>query len=134
MRGVTIQTFFDPLQAQMFANELTVQGIECFLLNQNVSGLGAYAAFCQVELQVREQDVAEAKRIVAEFQSQPLNVEVPASKDAEDEGEPRCPKCGSYRTIHAPRPWPGLWKFLFGGSETSESELECLRCHHRWRA
>jgi DNA-directed RNA polymerase subunit RPC12/RpoP len=132
-RGVTIQTFYDPLQAQLLANELTEQGIECFLLNQNVSGLGAYSTFCQVELQVREQDVAEAKRILAEFQGDPSKEKSDASSEPDDEGEPRCPKCGSYRVIEAPRPWPGLLKFLFGGSDSRERHVECLRCHHRWR-
>jgi hypothetical protein len=134
-RGVTIETFYDPLQAQLFANELTERGIESFLLNQNVSGLGAYSAFCQVELQVREQDVAEAKQVLAEFQEKPSDEARDESSEPVDEGEegdPRCPQCGSFQVMQAPRPWPGLWKFLFGSSNEKEPEMECLRCHHRW--
>jgi len=132
-RAVTVQTFYDPLEAQLFANELASHHIECFLLNQNVSVLGPYSGFSQVELQVREQDVVDARRVLTEFQADPSKEETDASSDPADDGEPRCPQCGSYRVTEASRPWPGLLKFFFGASDTSGPEMECLRCHHRWR-
>ena len=132
-RAVTIQTFYDSFEAQLFANELTTQGIECYLLNQNVSVLGPYSGFSQVELQVREQDVVEAKRVLTAFGGEAEKEQRDASPEEADDGEPRCPQCGSYRVVQASRPWPGLMKFLFGPTEESEPAVECLRCHHRWR-
>lgn len=70
-------------------------------------------------IRVREDDLQRVKEVLA--QSAP-----------DDDDEPRCPACGSWRVAAAPRPWPGLVKFILGISSPRPQELECLRCKRRW--
>jgi len=84
--ATTIRKFHDLLEAQLFANELASHDIEYFLVNQNVTGLGfPYSGFSQIELQVREQDLAESQRILTNVQVNPLELE------PEDTGDPKIP-------------------------------------------
>jgi DNA-directed RNA polymerase subunit RPC12/RpoP len=83
--AVTVRKFFDLLEAQLSANELASHDIEYFLMNQNTNTLGAYAGFSQIELQVREEDLGEATRVLSEFQVNPLEVE---PEDLTDPREP----------------------------------------------
>ena len=209
---VTVRTFYNALDAQLFANELDAAGIRCTLTNQNTNTLGPYAMFSQVELQVRQEDVEEARQLLSQFDASSTDVEpehdidpsapvpdpagegdlvcaamfenpaamfdaaaamgaahvecflpvlvprgnrppgngkrfvvrvreadierareVLASNPREgDEDEPRCPKCGSWRTYALPSAKKGLLGLLFGAEPEESGELECLRCHHRW--
>jgi hypothetical protein len=70
-------------------------------------------------LHVRDDDLERAKEVLA--QSAP-----------DDDDEPCCPACGSWRVAPASRPWPGLVKFLLGSGNRGPEEMECLRCKHRW--
>ena len=212
-----MRSFYNAMEAQLYANELAAHGIEYFLANQNANTfLGWYSGFSQVELQVRQQDAARANEVVARLQlDDPSDVEPQDDSDPQtpipepdgrgmlvpviayedprklydaaavlgaarvesflpclvprgdrprgagkrfvlrvreaelaqahealaqsevesssEPDEPQCPRCGSWQVYLAPRPWPGLIKFLFGGG-TSARPLECLRCHHRWLA
>ncbi|HEY8746739.1 MAG TPA: DUF2007 domain-containing protein [Tepidisphaeraceae bacterium] len=213
---VTVRTFYDAMEAQLYANELEVAGIDYNLTNQNTNTLGPYAAFSQVELQVREEDVADAQRLLSQLELDPTDVEpeqsvdptaplpdpsgegtlvtavafdnpramfdaaavlgaarvdcilpvlvargerprgtgdrfvvrvreadlkrareILASRDDvsnEEDDEPRCPKCGSWRTYPVPASSGGLAGLLFGRAPEETRQLECLRCHHRWPA
>jgi hypothetical protein len=71
-------------------------------------------------LHVREDDLERAREVLAQFTAD------------DDDDEPRCPACGSWRVAPAPRPWPGLVKFILGGGSRAPQEMECLRCKHRW--
>ena len=71
-------------------------------------------------LRVRDDDLERAKDILAQ------------SIAEDDDDEPRCPACGSWRVAPASRPWPGLMKFLLGAGNRGAKEMECLRCRHRW--
>jgi len=212
---VTVRTFYNALDAQMFANELDAAGIQCALANQNTNTLGPYAAFSQVELQVRQEDLDEARQLLSHFDASSTDVEPEQDVDPsapvpdptgegvlvtagafdtpagmfdaaaalgsahvecflpvlvprgdrprgqgkrfivrvrevdvdrarellekkpedsdQDPDEPRCPKCGSWRTYALPARKNAGFFSLFLGFEAGESgELECLRCHHRW--
>jgi len=73
-------------------------------------------------LRVRESDLDRAREVLSRAQAD----------DQEEDNEPRCPACGSWRVAPAPRPWPGLMNFLLGTGNRESRELECLRCKHRW--
>jgi hypothetical protein len=212
---VTVRKFFDPIEAQIHANELAAHDIEYALLNQNAPGaLGWYSGFAQVQLQVREEDAAIANELLSRLRIEPGEVEpadesdpqapipdpggqgvlvstaayedprqlydaagllgashiecflpvliprgdlprgmgarfvvrvregdleraqkvLSAEDDADQEDEPRCPRCGSWQTYLLPAPWPGLWNFITGRAGRRSRQIECLQCHHRWNA
>lgn len=80
--AVTIRTFRDALEAQLFANELEAHGIDYYLLNQNTNDvMGTYVGFARIELQVREQDVEQATAVLSELEINPLEVEPAESSD-----------------------------------------------------
>jgi hypothetical protein len=212
---VTVRKFFDPIEAQMHANELAAHDIEYALLNQNAPGaLGWYSGFALVQLQVRQEDAAAAEELLSRMKIEPGEVEpadesdanmpipdpsgqgllvaaaayedprqlfdaagvlgashiecflpvlVPRGErpkgagarfvirvreadleradqvlssddDADHEDEPRCPRCGSWQTYVLPAPWPGIWNFFAGRAGRKSRQIECLRCHHQWKA
>ncbi|HXE54802.1 MAG TPA: hypothetical protein VN541_17410, partial [Tepidisphaeraceae bacterium] len=54
-----------------------------------------------------------------------------ADQEHEDNAEPRCPRCGSWRVyLHPPK--QGLVNFILGRVPDQPPRLECLRCHHTW--
>lgn len=75
VQAVTVRKFYDPMEAQLFANELAAHGIEYHLLNQNTSTLGPYSGFSQVELQVRREDAKAASELLDRLQLDPSDVE-----------------------------------------------------------
>jgi hypothetical protein len=85
--AVTVGTFYNVYEAQILANQLAFQGIDYYLMNQNVSVLGPYAGASQVELQVRKEDVAAARSALGQIQANPLEVE-PAEQADPDEPMP----------------------------------------------
>jgi len=72
---VTVRTFYNAMDAQLYANELDAAGIDYTLTNQNANTLGAYSAFSQVELQVRQEDQAETESLLAQYHLEPGDVE-----------------------------------------------------------
>jgi hypothetical protein len=80
---VTVRRFFDPMEAQIHANELAAHDIEYAILNQNTPGfLGWYSGFAQVELQVREGDAAVADELLSRLKIEPGEVEPVEESDA----------------------------------------------------
>lgn len=98
--------------------------------------LGAARIDCFVPALAARKDrpAGEGKRFALRVRSDDLERagEVLADAEENEEGEPRCPKCGSYRVERAGKPWPGIVRFLIGGGPRSEPQMECLRCKHRW--
>lgn len=116
---VTAAAYDQPRKLYDAAATLGAANIECFVpvlvpRGTRLPGLGD-----RFVIRVHEADLAEAREVL-ERQSR------------EHEDEPRCPRCGSWQTYPLPRPWPGLWNFLFSRTSGASGELECLRCHHRW--
>lgn len=73
---VTVRKFFDVMEAQLYANELAAHDIEYSLLNQNSQNmLGWYSGFGQIELQVRQEDAAEAEELLSRLNVNPDEVE-----------------------------------------------------------
>lgn len=81
--AVTVRKFYDAVEAQLYANVLEAAGIEYSLLNMNTNTLGAYSAFSQVELQVRDEDAAEARAVLDGLQLDPVDVEPEADPGPE---------------------------------------------------
>jgi hypothetical protein len=71
-------------------------------------------------LRVREGDGERATELLARA----------AEEEAED-GEPRCPRCGSYRIVAVPQFWRDVMRFIRGDGDRS-SQMQCLRCQNRW--
>ena len=85
--AVTVGTFYNVYEAQILANQLAFQGIDYYLMNQNVSVLGPYAGASQVELQVRKEDVPAARNALSQFQANSLEAE-PAEPSDPDQPIP----------------------------------------------
>lgn len=85
--AVTVKTFFNAMEAQLYANELAAHGIDYFLANQNANTfLGWYSGFTQVELQVRRQDADRAAEVLARLQ-----LLDPTDVEPEDDSDPQAP-------------------------------------------
>lgn len=79
---VTVRRFFDPMEAQLYANELAAHDIEYAILSQNVATfLGWYSGFSQVELQVHQEDAATADQLLSRLQLDPADVEPAEDSD-----------------------------------------------------
>ena len=61
---VTVATVGVSLEAHVFKMHLEETGIECFIQNQNLSGLGVAGDL--IELQVRESDADKALNVIKE--------------------------------------------------------------------
>ncbi|HEX9200934.1 MAG TPA: DUF2007 domain-containing protein [Acidobacteriaceae bacterium] len=65
---VTVGRFESPVEAQIAKGMLESSGVECFLVGENVNNL-LQAAF-RVRLQVRAEDEAEAREMMAQSGSE----------------------------------------------------------------
>ena len=79
--AVTVRRFYDPFEAQLYANELAAHGIDYYLMNQNANVLGPYAGASPLELQVREQDVPETQAVLSRFHVNLAEVEPAGDSD-----------------------------------------------------
>jgi hypothetical protein len=115
---LTAAAFENPGALFDAAASLGAARIECFvpaLVDRRVRPAGVGKRFA---LRVREEDLDRATQVLA-------------SADEDDDGEPRCPKCGSYRVTPV-EPWSETLRFLLGMRRKSEPKMECLRCKHQW--
>lgn len=119
---VTAAAFDNPRALYDAAATLGAARIESFLPALVARGDRPKGQGKRFVLRVREADLDRAIDVLSDAE---------AERDEED-GEPRCPACGSWRVAPAPRPWPGLLAFLLGDARPGPQELECLRCKHRW--
>jgi hypothetical protein len=102
-KAVTVHKFYDAFEAQLYANELAAHGIDYYLLNQNANVLGPYAPSSLLELQVREQDVAETRAVLSRFHVNPAEVEPAGDSDPtrsipDPAGEGRLVSAAAYDT------------------------------------
>lgn len=119
---VSAGAFDDPRRMYDAAATLGAARIDSFLPTLVPRGDRPRGSGRRFVIRVRESDLDRAREVLSR-----------ASADEEDDDdEPRCPACGSWRVAPAPRPWPGLMKFLLGAAHRGPRELECLRCKHRW--
>jgi len=70
-------------------------------------------------LKVAEQDREQAHRLLDQARS-----------ESEDDDEPRCPKCNSWRVYPVSRFMPSV-KAFFGLGAWPERQIECLACRYR---
>ena len=98
---VTIATYDDPAYAHIVQAELESEGIDSYLLDENVANMFWHlsAATRGVKLQVRQSDASQAQQIISEKVREPTPVEISPRR-------PRCPRCDSSDISHGrPRRW-----------------------------
>ena len=98
--------------------------VECFLPVLVPRGDRPAGSGKRFVIRVREDELERARDVLAEGDE----------KSGDDEVEPRCPECGSWRTYRIPGEGAGLLGFLLGREPKPSGQVECLRCHHRWMA
>jgi DNA-directed RNA polymerase subunit RPC12/RpoP len=119
---VAVATFDHPRELYDAAATLGAARIDSFLPSLIPRGDRPGGEGRRFVARVRESDLARAREVLSQAR---------ADQDEEDD-EPRCPACGSWRVAPARRPWPGLIRYLFGSCDRETGELECLRCKRRW--
>ena len=123
-RLVTIAAFDTPVKASILASRLEVEGIECFIADEEtIAAHGLLAgAVGGVKVQVRESDAPRAAETVRQ-------VAPPAT------GSRTCPRCGSTETCRKGLSLPmaiglvmtlGLLALLF------TPRWRCNPCSHEW--
>ena len=103
------------------ATALGAAHIESFLPTLVARGDRPAGTGTRFVIRVREADLERARTILQ------------AEGDPEENTEPRCPRCGSWRVYRHP-PKQGLVNFLLGRIPDQRPRLECLRCHHIWES
>lgn len=113
---VFLESFYEPMAANLARTRLEAAGIPCFLSNENVvSLLPLYSPITGgVRLYVRRQD-AEAALDLLHHQPVPPSTEPDIASfaaDAPDPVTPRCPRCGSSDVAYGPatRNTYGFWE------------------------
>ncbi len=88
---VTVETFNEPILANIMKTKLEAYGVECFLADENIVTVNPLVtqAVGGIKLKVREEDLEKAQAIV--------NEAVFPEKSETDEGT-HCPYCGSTNT------------------------------------
>ena len=96
---VFLESFYEPMAANLARTRLEAAGIPCFLSNENlVSLLPLYSPITGgVRLFVRQRDAEAALEILHHEPVPPAQEPDVASfaADAPDPTKPRCPRCGS---------------------------------------
>lgn|GEM_PF-102055 len=89
MKLITLKTFSSDISAHLFKTRLESEGVECFILDENIVRLNSFydLAVGGIRLQVRQEDFQRAKDLVEEWDDRPY-------LDEEDR-ELECPKCQS---------------------------------------
>jgi len=115
---VFLESFYEPMAANLARTRLEAAGIPCFLSNEHlVSLMPLYSPITGgVRLHVRRRDVATALEILHDVPV-PLATspdEASFAADAPDPVAPRCPRCGSSDVAYGPatRNTYGLWSGL----------------------
>ena len=115
---VFLESFYEPMAANLARTRLEAAGIPCFLSNENlVSMMPLYSPITGgVRLHVRQADAQAAFEILhAEPTPRPTGPDVASfAADAPDPVTPRCPRCGSSDVAYgtATRNTYGFWSGL----------------------
>lgn len=119
MNRVTVATFIYSHEAAILKSRLEAEGIQCYLKDENTLQVQPFYsnAIGGVKLQVSDNDVIRAKKIVEEYYANTKNENPPEITEEEymhDEtkdhpGEIVCPVCGSDDVYRPARPsrWDG---------------------------
>ncbi|WP_210513844.1 putative signal transducing protein [Hymenobacter terricola] len=112
---VFLESFYEPMAANLARTRLEAAGIPCFLSNENlVSIMPLYSPITGgVRLHVRQRDVEEALEVL-HYEPVPLATGPDVASfaaDAPDPVAPRCPRCGSSNVAYgaATRNTYGFW-------------------------
>ncbi len=125
---ITVATFSKPEEAQLLRLRLEAGGVPAYVQDENVVLLYWFYsnAIGGVRVQIAEEDIDAAKEILAE---RPVV--------ADDPTMPRCPKCGSCRSIpdEIPRRIAFLSILLVGFPFLFyKRRWICKDCGHKWNA
>lgn len=133
---VFLESFYEPMAANLARTRLEAADIPCFLSNENlVSLLPLYSPVTGgVRLYVRQGDAETALALLR-------TVPVPLATgpdiasfaaDAPDPMTPRCPRCGSSDVAHGPatRNTYGLWASLLSVLLRFPVRGNCYHCFH----
>jgi hypothetical protein len=86
---VTLDTFYDPMLAEIIRTRLEANGISCFIADNNTIGANPFfnQALGGVKIKVFEHDVDRCKAILAQSEELALSDELPEQTDV------TCPYC-----------------------------------------
>ncbi|MBF9239078.1 DUF2007 domain-containing protein [Hymenobacter sp. BT683] len=139
---VFLESYYEPMAANLARTRLEAAGIPCFLSNENlVSLMPLYSPITGgVRLHVRQAD-AEAALEILQAVPVPLATgpdEASFAADAPDPVAPRCPKCGSPDVAYGPatRNTYGLWSGLLSillRYPVRGKRHHCFHCGHEFK-
>lgn len=139
---VFLESYYEPMAANLARTRLEAAGIPCFLSNENlVSIMPLYSPITGgVRLHVRQGDVEAAIAVLREVPV-PLATtpdEASFAADAPDPVAPRCPKCGSSDVAYGPATrntysfWSGVLSVLLR-YPVRGSRHHCFHCGHEFK-
>ncbi len=133
----TVERFLDPWEAHIVCARLNADGIPATVAfaNHAIIDWPAALALGGTAVQVPEEHLAQARRIVADYRAGELEAELPEESELR---EGCCSECGSgaVRKV-APlrqRLLAGLLGIFGAPFPTRESEMVCDNCGARWKA
>ncbi len=135
---VTVASFRDPWEAQLFRSRLEAEGIVALVAHQNHIGMNwAYStALGGVKVQVPDAELAGVREVVARCRAGGFRDDLLAVFGHLD--DPRCPRCGLLH-FERRRPYPqvllALALFLASGVPTPPWKWlrHCLNCGAYWQ-
>ena len=139
---VFLESFYEPMAANLARTRLEAAGIPCFLSNENlVSLVPLYSPITGgVRLHVRQRD-AEAALAILHDEPVPLATgpdEASFAADAPDPVTPRCPRCGSSNVAYGPATrntygfWSGLISVLLR-FPVRDKRFHCFHCGNEFK-
>ena len=139
---VFLESYYEPMAANLARTRLEAAGIPCFLSNENlVSLLPLYSPITGgVRLHVRLHDVEAALAVLREVPV-PLATgpdEASFAADAPDPVAPRCPRCGSSDVAYGPATrntysfWAGVLSVLLR-FPVRGNRHHCFHCGHEFK-
>lgn len=139
---VFLESYYEPMAANLARTRLEAAGIPCFLSNENlVSMLPLYSPITGgVRLHVRQADAEAALAILSEVPVPLATGPDIASFDAgaPDPVAPRCPRCGSSDVAYGPATrntygwWSGLLSVLLR-APLRGSRYHCFHCGNEFK-
>ena len=139
---VFLESFYEPMAANLARTRLEAAGIPCFLSNENlVSMMPLYSPITGgVRLHVRQSDAVAALEVLSEV-LMPLATgpdHASFEADAPDPVAPRCPRCGSSDVAFGPATrntygwWSGLLSVLLR-APLRGNRYHCFHCGHEFK-
>lgn len=139
---VFLESYYEPMAANLARTRLEAAGIPCFLSNENlVSLMPLYSPITGgVRLHVRRGDAEAALAVLRDVPVPPATGPDVASfaADAPDPVAPRCPRCGSSDVAYGPatRNTYGLWSSLLSvllRFPVRGNRFHCFHCGHEFQ-